>query len=914
VRSGVELLEREAALDDLARWHDEVRAGAGRLILVSGEAGIGKTSLLRAFAAGRRRVLWGTCDPLTTPRPFGPLVDLAPALGGLVAQRLAEQTAAAGELAASVVQPGRDPAHSSLFAEVLDALTAGGASRVLVVEDLHWADAATLDLLRFLARRIASTRVLVVASYRHDEIGSADGLRLLLGDLANVAAVRRLRLAPLSRTAVEALAADRDLDTDHLFAATAGNPFFVSEVVAAGGQDVPATVRDAVLARAARLATAARLVLDAAAVVTSPLETWLLAEVAGCTPEDIDACVEAGMLRARPDGLEFRHELARLAVERAVPPGRRMDLHRRTLAALLARPEAAGDHARLVHHAEGAADAGAVLAHAVPAAARAAALGAHREAVAHYARALRYEARLSATEVADLRERHAYECYLTGDLAAAVASQELALAHWSGAGVDGRSASSRAEADGRSASSRAEDRLREGDALRRLSRFSWFSGDRKGAERHGQAAVTILEAVGGDQGPELAMAYSNLSQLSMLSVELPAAVHWGQSAVDIAERLGRMDILAHALNNVGTADFIADPSITPARLLRSLDIALANGLEEHVARAYTNLGSSVVPVRSFAHADEWLADGIRYSDERDLQSWGLYMRAWRARSHLDQGRWSAAIADADEVLAVPGGAPITRTLAVTVQAVVRARRGEPGVWPMLQRASALADATGEAHRHVSVAAAWAEAAWLTGQPERAHAILAGTIDANRGSLPLSHGWGAAELIFWQRWLGADASADLPDSAAGTPFALQLAGDWSGAAARWRELGCPYEAACALAETGDDADLRAALHTLLELGARPAAAAVSRRLRDMGARGIRRGPTTATKDSPLNLTRRELDVLALVGDGLRNTEIAQRLFISAKTVDHHISAILAKLGVRTRQEAVRVAAEKTRPEA
>ena len=758
---------------------------------------------------------------------------------------------------------------------------------MLVIEDLHWADAATLDMLRFLARRIASARVLIVASYRHDEVGAVHPLRLLLGDLANVATVRRTRLARLSAAAVSALVADHGIDADHLFAATAGNPFFVSEVIAAGGDGMPATVRDAVLARAARLPAAARLALDAAAVATAPLETWLLADMAGSSgaAEHIDACVEAGMLRARPDGLEFRHELARLAIERAVRPGRRMDLHRRALAALSARPETAADHARLVHHAEGAGDAAAVLAHAVPAAGRAATLGAHREAAAQYARALRYAARLAAPEVAELQERHAYECYLISDIETAVGSQQLALAHWSA----------------------TSDRLREGDALRRLSRLAWFQGDRANAERHGRAAVAILEAAN-DKGPELAMAYSNLAQLSMLDVDVPAAIHWGQSAVDIAERLERMDILAHALNNVGTAQFIADPSARPTTLLRSLSLARAHGLEEHVARAWTNLGSTAVATRSFAAADEWLADGIRYSDERDLDSWGLYMRAWRARSNLEQGRWSAAVADADEVLAVPDGAPVTRVLAVTVQAVVQARRGEPGVWPILQRASALAEATGEAHRHLQVAAAWAEAAWLSGQPERAHAILARTLAANGPTTALADGWGAAELIFWQRRLGVDEAPDGPVLAAETPFVLQIAGDWTRAAARWQALGCPYEAACALAETGDDADLRAALQTLQNLGARPAAAAVSRRLRDMGARGIRRGPTTATRDSGLNLTRRELDVLALVGEGLRNTEIAQRLFISAKTVDHHMSAILAKLGVRTRQDAVRVAAQ------
>ena len=727
---GMDLLERSAALEDLDHWFHEAGAGAGRLVLVSGEAGVGKTSLLDVFASGRPGVLWSACDPLTTPRPFGPLTEIAPALGGRVAALMDAEPAGRGEATIAERRP-REPAHFALFGSVMEALTEYARPSVLVVEDLHWADEASLDMLRFLARRITSAPILIVASYRHDEVGSVHPLRLLLGDLANVASVRRLRLQPLSRDAVAALIGGRPIDPDHLFATTSGNPFFASEVIAAGGDEMPATVRDAVMARAARLPPAARLVLDAAAVASAPRETWLLAEVVGSSPDDLDACVEAGMLRGRPDGLEFRHELARLAIERAVRPGRRMELHRRTLTALLGRHETAQDHARLVHHAEGASDPAAVLAHAVPAAERAAALGAHHEAAAQYARALRFAGRLLPGEAAELQERHAYECYLTARADDAVASQALALAHWTAAG----------------------DRLREGGALRRMSRLSWFRGDRTAAERDGRAAVGILEEL--TPGPELAMAYSNLAQLSMLEVNVPATLHWGQSAVDLAMSLDRVDIVAHALNNVGMAEYIANPSDPPTNLLRSLSIAIAHGLDEHVARAFTNLTAVAMTIRAYPDADRWIEQGLSYGTERDLAWCSQYLLAWRARSHLDQGRWSVATADADAVLEAPDGVPWTHVIAVTVKALVRARRGEPGVWPLLQRASALADATNEAHRRVLVATAWAEAAWLVGQPGRAIPIVEQTLALNAPNFDLAGGWGYGELSFWHRRLQAD---------------------------------------------------------------------------------------------------------------------------------------------------------------
>jgi DNA-binding CsgD family transcriptional regulator/tetratricopeptide (TPR) repeat protein len=595
---------------------------------------------------------------------------------------------------------------------------------------------------------------------------------------------------------------------------------------------------------------------------------------------DLDECVAAGMLQERAGGVAFRHELARLAIEQALPPERRTDLHRDVLAVLLAQPDATHDPARLAHHAEGADDAAAVLAHAPLAARQAATLRAHREAAAQYARALRFGDALPPGSLAELLERHSYECYLTDQLEDATTSRERALRCWRALG----------------------DRRRQGDALRWLSRLAWFGGRNAEAERAGHAAVELLEGL--EPGPELAMAYSNMSQLRMLADDTEAAVAWGGRAIELAERLGRGDILVHALNNVGSAEALTGSVGGRAKLERSLALAQAEDLEEHVARAYTNLAATAVDDREYAEADRWLPEGIAYCTERDLDSWRLYMLAWRARSGLEQGRWTAAADDADLVLRDQRTAPPSRITALVVVGRVRARRGDPGVWSVLDEALALAAGTGEAQRLGPAAAATAEAAWLAGDPGRALEAVEHALEVAVRSGGGTRPWLIDELAYW-RWR-AGGSRRPPEGPA-LPFALQMAGDWEAAAERWRALGCPYEAATALAESDQEAHLRTALAELERLGARPAVALVSRRLRGLGVRGLARGPRPATRANPANLTARELEVLALVAEGLRNAEIAQRLVISAKTVDHHVSAILAKLGVHTRREAAKAAA-------
>ena len=232
---------------------------------------------------------------------------------------------------------------------------------VFVLEDIHWADEATLDVLRLLVRRIERIPALAVASYRDDGLELAYPLRIVLGELATSRSISRLRLTGLSPSAVAELARPYGADPDELYDKSGGNPFFVVEALAAGVDAIPETVRDAVLARAARLTPAGRAVLEAVSVVPPQAELWLLGAIAGEPVEGLDECLAAGMLRSQGAGVVFRHELARLAVEYSVAPQRRLELHQAALAALSQPPDGAPDLARLAHHADAAGDAEAVL-------------------------------------------------------------------------------------------------------------------------------------------------------------------------------------------------------------------------------------------------------------------------------------------------------------------------------------------------------------------------------------------------------------------------------------------------------------------------------------------------------------------------------------------------------------------------
>jgi DNA-binding CsgD family transcriptional regulator/energy-coupling factor transporter ATP-binding protein EcfA2 len=851
--AGPVLLERERELSELAQAAREAAAGEGGLVLVSGEAGIGKSSLVRAvrglLPAGGR-LLVGHCDDLGTPRTLGPFRDLVGQVGAELTRALRE----GGE---------RDAVLAALWAE----LDWTGHPTVLVVEDVHWADEATLDVLGYLARRIAELPAVLVLTYRDDELTRGHPLQQLLGQASDSGRVRRLPLRRLSEDAVRWLSAASRVDAGRVFAMTSGNPFFVIEVLAGGdGDRVPSTVVDAVLARVRRLDAATQDALDLLAVVPSVVERWLVDALVPGGLAALAAAEEHGLLTVSPASVAFRHELTRRAIADSVPVARRVALNRRVLHALVGREDV--DLSRILHHAAEAGDADAIVRYGPPAARDAAGAGAHREAAAHYRLVLRHRERFAAAELAELLERYAVECYTIGSPAAAVAAQREAV------GVR------RSLGDPRAL----------GAGLRWLSRIQWWAGDRTAAEQAAAEAIAVLEPAADRR--LLALALSNQAQLHMLASRAGDAVAVGERAIALAREVGDAAILSHALNNVGGARWQLGEESAWSLMEESLRVALSAGEVEHACRSYAVLASHQLDDLRLDDAERTLADGISLAERADHLGYLGYLYVELGGAKLARAAWGDAVRAARRGL---NGGPLQRCPALTVLGRVRVRRGEPGGDELLREAWSLAVDLRELQRTGPAAAARAEAAWLAGDHAAVRAVAGPAYeDARRlGHAPLQ-----AELGYWL----TKAGQAVPLPASEHPYALQAAGRWREAAAGWQAAGFPYEHAAALAESPDPQDRLAALAELDALGAAPLARLVRAGLRRLGVAHVPRGPVGATRQNPAGLTERQLQVLGLLSQGCTNAEIADRLVISTRTVDSHVAAVLAKLGVATRRAA------------
>lgn len=848
----MELLERDAHLAELESALEGASSGHGAVALVRGEAGIGKTTLVAEFlrrAGDAAHLMTGSCDDLLTRRPLGPIHDMA-----------MDEAA----LADAVSTGEREPVYRTLLELVNRALR----PTVIVIEDAHWADDATLDCIRHLGRRIDRTHGLMIVTYRDEDVHSDHPLRFVLGDLPPHA-VRRLPLDPLSESAVRELAGD---GAARVFAETRGNPFFVTEMVDTDGDAPPDSIVDSMRSRIARLSPAAADLVELVSVVPGRARAGLVADLA---PADALAEAQAtGLLVDAGADVSFRHELARRAVESSLPSARRAGLNRRILELLV---EAGDDPSRIVHHAVAAGDDDAILSHAPVAARAALRVASYSEAHRHFQSLSRLYRQMPSRDRALLLRDWSYAAQAVNEIREAQIRIDEAIELWR----------------------EADDALGLGEALRIRSRIAWFMGDRIGADSHAQEAVAVLGPLG--VTAELAAAQSTLSQLAMLAARRDDAVGMADLAIETARALDRPDIVAHALVNKGTALAHGQFPAETETLESAIALATEVGAHEEIVRGSLNLAWVAMDTRELDAAITLSARAIELAEAAEWQPLLHYSVGIQASAMAYLGRWFDAADLVGPLLALPNITTVNGIMLRTALAIVQVRRAHDDAGALLEEAEAMAIATREIQRIGPLAAIRAEYAWIRSDLE----TLQQTIDLHLPTLAaVDSRWPKGDLAFWG-WHGGldvDLPSDLP-----LPYRLVVDGDWRAAATAFEELSMPYERAMVLTH-GDDAAVIEAITVLDGLGATNVANRYRSELRAKDVPGVPAAPSSASQAHRAGLTPRQSEVLALLARGLSNPEIADRLFISPRTVDHHVSAILTKLGVETRHDAVESAIE------
>jgi DNA-binding CsgD family transcriptional regulator/tetratricopeptide (TPR) repeat protein len=868
------LIERDAEVAALAACLSRLLRGQGGVVVITAASGGGKTSLLRHLAHGAADAgvacAWSACAPLLAPPPLAALQGLAPLAPPAVAQALRERRS-----------------DGEAIAQWLHWLHDVRRPMLALLDDLQWADSASTELLRYLLRRLRGAPLVLALAVRSGELPPAHPVRLLLGSLP-ADATTRLEPAPLSVQAVAELARGRAADPAALHRATGGNPFLVTEALASPGQ-VPLAVRQRLQQRIEPLPAALRALLDAVAAADGGLPLEMALATLGDAAPALDGCIDTGLLRIDTGRLVFEHDLLRQALIALWSPAQARSVHGALCAAWREQGE---PPARWLPHAHAAGRAALVLEHA-PAASRALlAAGARREAADLVDLVLPHLGTLPAPEQARLLAEHAAVQAQAQRLPAAVASRERALALHRGLG----------------------DTAAAGIDLRELARLRWLSGELAQALADGAQAVQLLQAAG--LAHELAWAQAVMAQLHMLSRHVEDADRWAQPALAQFEAQGDVEGQVHTLDTIGFARRLREDSAAHRALSdRCIALAREHGLHEALARACTNAASLALVHRQLVELEAACTAGLAHTEAHDLDLYTSYLLLRRGWGQVLRGRWREGRATLAQVFEVPNLSPIEGRQARMLLALLSLREGGAGAAPTAPTAPAAgtADAVDArawwrgalAGRHAPPVDAWfapravlmAEAAWLLGDTERALAVIEA---AWSEALAGGEGWRIGALAVWQQRCGGQplaAPAGLP-----APWAHELAGDADAAAAAWRERGCRHEAALALAH---GANLAAALRELEGLGAHGVCDALRAQQRRRGGSAAR-GRGRHARSDPLGLTPRERAVFDALAEGLSNRAIAQRLQRSERTVEHHVAALLDKLGVASRSEAMRLA--------
>ena len=844
------LVEREPHIDALASAVRE-STDAGNVVLISGEAGFGKTSLVAAVTEGldhRFTVLRSACEPVGIPAPFAPLFDLIDYIPD--------------ELRTDIQSGARRPA---VYAGMLDFIK--NERTVLILEDMHWADEATMGLARYLGRRIEATNSTLIITYRSEEVGPTHPFRLVIADLGRGAT--RIDLPPLTPSGVEQMTRGLGLDASEVHQVTLGNPFFVEEIIRHPDQELPPTIENAILANLAQLSDTPLDVLFRIAVSPDGLDLDVVLSMGEIAEIHVDTVVQRKLLAISGGRLECRHDLIRETILRAIPPVQLRRIHADLLDMLESRASGPVDTTRLAYHSVGAGDPEKSARYSLAAAEDASRIGAHRQAAFHYAEALQWS---SAMPVDTL------------DVALLEAAREHGLIN--------------AFADASDLASRRID-LAESDIGRARAR-AWLSffrsreNDMPACRREASHAIEVL----GSESPseELALALAVMSWAELVEGNPERAVEFGDEAILIARSSGASHVEVHAATTCGSARELLGDDSGIAQVEEAIRLGLELDTGDFTARAMNNLGKLHMWRGRLQEARAQFAKLVDYSTARELDAWYIAAIATRATIDLALGDWEHVDVDLEVVLG-QNTCRSTEVETLATAARLRARRGDPGSHGLIMEVLSETQGMTDRESLVLSCSLAMEAAWM-GLVEIDQASA--RYDALRHSLQNDRS-GREVLGFWARRLGLDP----PDGSISGPVGLEWSGRPEDAATAWDELGFPVEAAISQA-VSEGADLNQVFATLLDMGAEGVVRGLQRELRKGGVAHIPRGERRTTRENPAGLTNRQSEVLGLMATGLSNAEIADELFISEKTASHHVSAVLSKLNATSRLQAVALA--------